>query len=239
MFTDIGFSTILYRDKLLKDVPYLDHSCWPTHLNIKRHVVDAILNSSTPLLVKKSILCVLLIFLLLDIKNALFLKSQFIDLNSSFETLPTSFSFTNPSKLDTILSSSTTAAAASNQRVANNSRLKKNLKKASTSGNSGKHKTYTRANNHHHHHHHHHQHSNGQNLANNISLDNTNSTTSSTNNLSENNLNDESASETSGRFTGASNTLNYEDGVSPNLSNNELYKNFESNSLSSSYLFSY
>jgi len=38
---------------IFKDVPYLDHSCWPTHLNIKRHVVDAILNSSTPLLVKQ------------------------------------------------------------------------------------------------------------------------------------------------------------------------------------------
>jgi pleckstrin family protein M 2 len=37
--------------KLQNDVPYLDHSCWPPHLNLKRHIVDAILNSSPQTLV--------------------------------------------------------------------------------------------------------------------------------------------------------------------------------------------
>ncbi len=68
-----------------------------------------------------------------------------------------------------------------------------------------------------------HQFLNQPTQANNISFDNTNSTTSSTYNLSDlngfsNDMNangDESASETSGRFTGASNTLNNE-GSSPN-----------------------
>lgn len=32
--------------KLQNDVPYLDHSCWPTHLTMKRQVVDVIMNSS-------------------------------------------------------------------------------------------------------------------------------------------------------------------------------------------------
>jgi hypothetical protein len=32
--------------KLFNDVPYLDHSCWPTHFNMKRQVVDSILNAS-------------------------------------------------------------------------------------------------------------------------------------------------------------------------------------------------
>jgi hypothetical protein len=148
-------------------------------------------------------------------------------MNSSFETLPTSFSFSNPSKLDSILSSNLngTTTVVPNQRETNNPRLKKNLKKTTNSTTNGKHKTYTRN----HLIHNSNSGTNFPNQANNISFENTNSTTSSTNNLSENNLNDESASETSGRFTGASNTLNYEDGMSPNLSNNEFYKHFEGN----------
>ncbi len=39
--------------KLNNDVPYLDHSCWPTHLTMKRHVVDIILNSTSESLVCK------------------------------------------------------------------------------------------------------------------------------------------------------------------------------------------
>lgn len=33
----------------LKDVPYLDHSCWPTHFNVKRIIVDNLLNSTQPI----------------------------------------------------------------------------------------------------------------------------------------------------------------------------------------------
>lgn len=33
--------------KLHNDVPYLDHSCWPTHLNVKRRIVDSILNGTS------------------------------------------------------------------------------------------------------------------------------------------------------------------------------------------------
>ena len=32
--------------KLYNDVPYLDNSCWPTHMTIKRQIVDVLLNSS-------------------------------------------------------------------------------------------------------------------------------------------------------------------------------------------------
>lgn len=32
--------------KLYSDVPYLDHTCWPTHFNEKRQVVDKIVNAS-------------------------------------------------------------------------------------------------------------------------------------------------------------------------------------------------
>jgi hypothetical protein len=50
-----GLENVEFR--LQNDVPYLDHSCWPPHLNLKRHVVDAILNSSPQTLVNfKSIL---------------------------------------------------------------------------------------------------------------------------------------------------------------------------------------
>jgi hypothetical protein len=37
--------------KLHNDVPYLDQSCWPTHLNVKRLVLDSILNASPESLV--------------------------------------------------------------------------------------------------------------------------------------------------------------------------------------------
>ena len=37
--------------KLQNDVPYLDHSCWPPHLHLKRNVIDVILNSSPQTLV--------------------------------------------------------------------------------------------------------------------------------------------------------------------------------------------
>ena len=135
--------------------------------------------------------------------------------------MPNSFAFNNPAnKLETILSSAGGSATAISSQRDNNTRLKKTVKKNTVNG---KPKSYVR----HHLLHNTNNSSSISNQANNISFDNTNSTTSSTNNLSENNLNDESASETSGRFTGASNTLNNEDGMSPNSTNNEFYKNFE------------
>lgn len=30
-------------------MPYLDHSCWPTHFNVKRIIVDNLLNSTQPI----------------------------------------------------------------------------------------------------------------------------------------------------------------------------------------------
>ncbi|CAF0978825.1 unnamed protein product [Brachionus calyciflorus] len=41
--------------KLFNDVPYLDHSIWPSHLRLKRQVVDQILNSPTHTLTQKMI----------------------------------------------------------------------------------------------------------------------------------------------------------------------------------------
>ena len=141
-----------------------------------------------------------------------------------FETLPKSFSFNDPTnKLETILSSNGSTSIIPRD----NSKLKRNTKKSTTTS---KPKTYAR-NHHHNYHHSNNSNSSITNQANNISFDNTNSTTSSTNNLSESNLNDESASETSGRFTGASNTLNNEEGMSPNSSNNEFYKNVNGKNL--------
>ena len=41
--------------KLFNDVPYLDHSCWPSHLKLKRQVIDQILNSSTHTIAQKMV----------------------------------------------------------------------------------------------------------------------------------------------------------------------------------------
>lgn len=41
--------------KLFNDVPYLDHSCWPSHLKVKRQVIDQILNSSTHTIAQKMV----------------------------------------------------------------------------------------------------------------------------------------------------------------------------------------
>ncbi|RNA31491.1 pleckstrin homology domain-containing family M member [Brachionus plicatilis] len=41
--------------KLFSDVPYLDHCCWPSHLKLKRQVIDQILNSPTHTLTQKMV----------------------------------------------------------------------------------------------------------------------------------------------------------------------------------------
>ena len=171
-------------------------------------------------------------------------KSQFIDLNASFET----GNYTNQHKVDrnqlvTNMLSSTASGGGNSastgalsqradvitsQRVKKpNTRLKKSVNNVNTANNAGKQRLsatnrnpqFSQA---------------GTTQANNVSFDNnTNSTTSSTNNLSDlngyTNAHDESASETSGRFTGASNTLNNEG--SPNSTNSKNYKKVEQNRL--------
>lgn len=65
--------------KLYNDVPYLDHSCWPTHLNIKRQFLDAILNSSA-----QSSLVRFLWYAEFEVNFEICLyQSQLIDMNGS------------------------------------------------------------------------------------------------------------------------------------------------------------